>query len=154
MQESKTYNGEGLENAAVLIGLPIDSEETLLKQLFSASPEQGFTYLFRLYHPVLCQHAFGFVHDQELARDLVADVFTHFWQHENYRKVETSYRAYLFRAVRFKAASQLRHQRVHQQFVKIQPDVQSNETVERLQHEQDLLHCIGQTLKRLPSRCR
>ena len=84
----------------------------------------------------------------------MADVFTHFWQQESYRKVETSYRAYLFRAVRFKAVSHLRHQQVHQQFVKIQPDAQSDETVERLLHEQDLLHYIEQTLDRLPPRCR
>ncbi|HEV7347362.1 RNA polymerase sigma-70 factor [Telluribacter sp.] len=154
MQETKPLDGEVPAEETIPNGLSVDPEEALLKQLFSLNPEQGFTRLFRIYQPVLCQHAFRFVHDQEMARDLVADVFTHFWQHENYRKVETSYRAYLFRAVRFKAVTQLRHQQVHQHFVKVQSDPQSDGTVERLLHEQDLLHYIEQTLDRLPPRCR
>ena len=154
MQQSQTPGGESREDEAISLGPPVDPEELRLRWLFSENPERGFTCLFRLYQPVLCQHAFRFLHDQELARDLVADVFTHFWQHENYHKVKTSYRAYLFRAVRFKAISQLRHQQVHQHFVKMQPDAQSDETVERLLHEQDLLHYIEQTLDRLPPRCR
>lgn len=154
MTQSRPADSQDSEDDTLSVGTPTDPEEIQLRELFSVSPEQGFTHLFRLYHPVLCQHAFRFVHDQEVARDLVADVFTHFWQHESYRKVDTSYRAYLFRAVRFKAVSQIRHQQVHQQFVKIQPDAQSDETVERLLHEQDLLHYIEQTLDRLPPRCR
>lgn len=154
MQQPKILDGGEPEDKAVPIGMPVDPEEAHVKQLFSVNPELGFSHLFRLYHPVLCQHAFRFVHDQEMARDLVADVFTHFWQHKSYRNVETSYRAYLFRAVRFKAVSQLRHQQVHQQFVKIHPNAQSDETVEQLLHEQDLLHYIEQTLDRLPPRCR
>lgn len=128
--------------------------EDQLRQLFQYAPEQGFTTVFRTYHPVLCQHAFRFVHDAEVARDLVADVFTHFWQQQTYQTVTTSYRAYLFRAVRFKAISYLRHQQVQQQFLLVRPDNSFSDSTEQLLYEQDLLVYVEKTLQQLPPRCR
>lgn len=138
----------------VIGGAATESAEDQLRQFFQYAPEQGFTAAFRLYHPVLCQHAFRFVHDAEVARDLVADVFTHFWQQQTYRTVTTSYRAYLFRAVRFQAISYLRHQQVQQQFLLVQPNDPPSDSTEQLLQEQDLLAYIEKTLQQLPPRCR
>ena len=131
-----------------------DPVEEQIQRLFTVDPQAGFARLFRHYHAVLTQHAFRFVHDHETAQDLVADIFTNFWQQKQYTSVTTSYRAYLFQAVRFKAISHLRHQQVQQQFLLLRSDLDASASVDQLLHEQDLLHYIEQTLNRLPPRCR
>jgi RNA polymerase sigma-70 factor (ECF subfamily) len=45
---------------------------------------------------------------QEVAEDLVGDIFFSFWQFKSYLKVQTSLRAYLFVAARNRAISYLR----------------------------------------------
>ena len=131
-----------------------DTQDQACQRLFLADPQAGFARLFRQYHAVLCQHAFRFVHDQETAKDLVAEVFTTFWQQQQYESVTTSYRAYLFRAVRFRAISYLRHQQVQQQYLLQRSDPGTSEPIDQLLHEQDLLQYIEQTLNQLPPRCR
>ena len=73
-----------LSGQSVVGELASEPAEHQLRELLQCAPEQGFTAAFRQYHSVLCQHAFRFVHDAEVARDLVADVFTHFWQQQTY----------------------------------------------------------------------
>ncbi|GAA4402753.1 RNA polymerase sigma-70 factor [Nibrella viscosa] len=64
--------------------------------------------MFRQYYAPLCSHAIRFVHNREVAEDLVADVFYAFYTQELHRQITTSYRSYLFRAVRNRAYNYIR----------------------------------------------
>lgn len=74
--------------------------ELFIRRAFEQNAEEGFTLLFRRYHAVLCHHALRFVWSKEVAQDLVSDVFLNFWKNQEFIQISTSYRAYLFRAVR------------------------------------------------------
>ena len=74
--------------------------ELFIRRAFEQNAEEGFTLLFRRYHAVLCNHALRFVWSKEVAQDLVSDVFFNFWKNKEFIQISTSYRAYLFRAVR------------------------------------------------------
>jgi RNA polymerase sigma-70 factor (family 1) len=76
-------------------------EDVLLKKTFETDPRQGCEILFQKYYPLLCSHAVRLVYSKEVAEDLVSELFCKFWRDEIYLTINTSYRAYLFKAVRF-----------------------------------------------------
>lgn len=84
--------------------------EGVVRRAFAQHPEQGFAQLFDLYYGPLCSHAVRYVYDYALAEDLVSDVFATFWQNQGHAHIRSSYRAYLFAAVRHRAIDHLRRQ--------------------------------------------
>ncbi|WP_128544147.1 RNA polymerase sigma-70 factor [Larkinella soli] len=90
-------------------GRVMDSE-LFLQQAFDQEARKGFELLFRRYYTVLCSHAVRFVYAREVAEDLVSEVFLTFWKNQAHRHITTSYRAYLFAAVRKRAYSYLQEE--------------------------------------------
>ena len=82
--------------------------ESFIRGAFCESPTRGFESLFRLYYTPLCSHALRFVYRQEVAEDIVSEVFFQFWKSEGYTHVQQTYRAYLYAAVRHRAYNYLR----------------------------------------------
>lgn len=78
-------------------------DELFIRKAFAHDPKKGGELLFREYYGALCSHAIRYVYSREVARDLVGDVFYHFWQKELYSRITTSYRAYLYAMVRHRA---------------------------------------------------
>lgn len=74
--------------------------ELFISRAFEEDASQGFSLLFRRYHAVLCNHATRYVLSKDVAQDIVSDVFFHFWKNQEFTKITTSYRSYLFRATR------------------------------------------------------
>lgn len=83
-------------------------EEVFARQLFQSDPAQGCSWLFRRYYARLCNHALRFVYVREVAEDIVGEVFCALWTERAFERITTSYRAYLFRAVRHRAYNYLR----------------------------------------------
>jgi RNA polymerase sigma-70 factor (ECF subfamily) len=83
-------------------------EESYLRKLFSISPDKGFDLLFRKYYGNLCGHCIRFVHSKTIAEDIVSDIFTTFWQKKLYENIEISYRAYLYKSVRYRSYTYLK----------------------------------------------
>ncbi|GAB3759897.1 RNA polymerase sigma-70 factor [Spirosoma pomorum] len=79
-----------------------------LKSLFSTDPQQACELLFRTYYAPLCSHAARLVYARETAEDIVSEVFYNFWKNKVYLTIDTSFQAYLFRAVRYRAYNHLR----------------------------------------------
>ncbi|SFB89380.1 RNA polymerase sigma-70 factor [Spirosoma endophyticum] len=86
----------------------VTDDELMLRQLFAQDARKGCALLFRRYYPNLVNHAVRFVYSKEVAEDLVAEVFTVFWQDRTFEQITTSYRAYLYKAVRHRAYNYLR----------------------------------------------
>ena len=76
-------------------------EEVFLLKIFAQDARQGCETLFKRYYTHLCNHAVRFVYSKEVAKDIVAEVFANFWQDRVFEKINTSYRAYLYKAVRY-----------------------------------------------------
>jgi RNA polymerase sigma-70 factor (ECF subfamily) len=77
-----------------------DDKELFIKKAFDEDPKKGCELLFRQYYQPMCSHAVRFVYSKEIAQDLVGEIFLVIWQKQLYLKITTSYRAYLFTAVR------------------------------------------------------
>ena len=79
------------------------SDEYFIQTYFASSPKRGFELLFRKYYTNLCNHAIRYVYSKELAEDIVAEVFTNFWNNRVYENISTSYSSYLYTAVKNRA---------------------------------------------------
>ena len=74
--------------------------EAIVRNALRDNPEKGFEMLFGRYYKPLCNHAVRFLYSKEAAEDIVSEVFVNFWRKKHYENVTTSYRAYLYQAVR------------------------------------------------------
>ncbi|GAB3909960.1 RNA polymerase sigma-70 factor [Larkinella knui] len=79
------------------------SEDYFIQNYFTATPKTGFELLFRKYYTNLCNHAIRYVYSKEIAEDIVAEVFTNFWNNRVYETITTSYSSYLYTSVKNRA---------------------------------------------------
>lgn len=87
--------------------------ELLLRKAFQEGPENGMSLLFRLYYAILCSHAVRYVSAKAIAEDIVSDIFYEFQAQSRYETITTSFRAYLFTAVRNRAFDYVRAEMWH-----------------------------------------
>lgn len=84
--------------------------EAFLREAFRKDEWEGCTLLFDHYYAPMCSHAVRFVYSKEYAEDVVADVFREFWQKRQFERVNTSFRTYLFRAVRNRSMNMIKRE--------------------------------------------
>jgi RNA polymerase sigma-70 factor (family 1) len=84
------------------------NNETLIRRAFEQNMQRGCELLYRQYYVPLCSHAVRFVYSQEIAQDIVQDVFCRFYTDNTFARITTSYRAYLYKTVRNRAYNYLR----------------------------------------------
>ena len=88
---------------------PIDTER-LIRRAFQTDADEGVALLFRYYYQPLCSHAVRYVSSREVAEDLVSDIFFEFHSRQIFQTVISSFRAFLFTAVRNRALDYIRNQ--------------------------------------------
>ncbi|MGV3641970.1 MAG: RNA polymerase sigma-70 factor [Adhaeribacter sp.] len=85
----------------------VTDPELFIRKAFETDPQAGCSLLFRHYYAPLCSHAARLLYSKARAEDLVSEIFYQFYQKQTYLTVSTSYRAYLYKAVRHRAYNQL-----------------------------------------------
>lgn len=86
----------------------IDINDQELSLLFKKDALKAYEILFKKYYKLLCLHAVFFLMDEAEAEDLVLDLFTEMWENKIYQKIDISFKAYLYRAVRNKCINATR----------------------------------------------
>lgn len=79
-----------------------------MKQAIDENSDKGIELLYRRYFQPLCSHAIKYVGSKTVAEDLVSEVFYEFYRTMAYVTITSSYRYYLFRAVRNRAFSHIK----------------------------------------------
>ncbi len=103
LKQEEENNNKVILNITKAEETKVISDEFFIVKNFAESPQKGFELLFRKYYTNLCNHAIRFVYSKEIAEDIVAEVFTNFWQNKVYENISVSYRSYLYTAVRYRA---------------------------------------------------
>ncbi|QKZ13617.1 RNA polymerase sigma-70 factor [Spirosoma sp. KUDC1026] len=128
-----------------------------LKTLFATDPHQACELLFRTYYASFCSHAVRLVYARETAEDIVSEVFCNFWKNKVYLAIDTSFQAYLFRAVRYRAYNYLRWEitKSRQSSDDRIDDVADSRSlpVEIMQYD-ELQRSIEKAIDELPPQCR
>lgn len=83
-------------------------EETILWKEIKNRNIKVFEAFFREYYPLLTKFAEGFVFDDQVAEDLVQNLFLYLWEHAGRVEIESSLKSYLYQAVKNRCLNYLR----------------------------------------------
>jgi RNA polymerase sigma-70 factor, ECF subfamily len=118
--------------------------------------ETEFNNLFNLYYEELCRIVFPVIKDTDVAQDVVQDVFVKMWTRRNELSIAVTYKAYLYKAVIFRALDYLRKQK-HETQAKENLKVVHNQfynNTDALIEEKELNQAINEGLDKMPENMR
>lgn len=75
---------------------PLHNESWLVKQM-QAGSEDAFTILYRHYSPQLYINILRMIRDQEMAQEMVQELFTRIWQKKGSEAIAENFAGYLYR---------------------------------------------------------
>lgn len=130
------------------------SEEVFLQKIFEQDARKGCEVLFKRYYGNLCSHAVRFVYSKDAAEDIVAEVFANFWQKRIFEKITTSYRAYLYKAVRYRSYNYIKFE--INQTETLKPDFSGIPVLQpdEVLHFNELALKLDKIIQDLPPQCR
>ncbi len=132
----------------------ITDVEVFIRKTFEADPRKGCELLFRHYYQPMCSHAVRFLFSKAIAEDLVSEIFYQFYVNQTYTSVTSSYRAYLYKAVRHRAYNYLRKEIKHSTDGDTEfPEAENLQPDAILQYE-ELYHDVENAINSLPAQCR
>ena len=115
----------------------------------------AFERLFREYYEVLCFFANRFVDNMQVSEEIVADAYAALWERRESILITTSFRAYIYRAVRNRCLNHIKHQRIERAYLDYlrQHYNVSDEGMDSVREEQ-LAREVEEAIESLPERCR
>jgi RNA polymerase sigma-70 factor (family 1) len=126
-----------------------DEDQILLNELKSGQ-NAAYEVVFKKYYKALSVKAYLMLEDEMEAEDLVQNLFVSMWQKSYYQSINTSLKAYLFRAVHNQCLMSLRKRKVAQQrLVDYIETVTENEISEA--ESQDYEHTLNSVVNELPA---
>ncbi len=133
----------------------IADSEQFIRQAFAEDSRKGYELLYRRYYKVLCSHAVRYVYAREVAEDLVSEVFLSLWRNQSFTGITSTYRAYLFSAVRKRAYSHLQEE-FSRKGILLDQEQETLPTPEDPQHilqYTELLNQLEDGIRSLPPQC-
>ncbi len=120
-----------------------------------AKDEKAFELVFRVYYPELCRFAYKYVENQDVAEELVQDLFCSLWAKLDSLVINTSLKSYLYSAVRNAAFNYFKHQKVTDKYKSYQMERGSGIIeADRSLEVKELSTKIDAAIHSLPEKCR
>lgn len=135
------------------MNLVYHNEQHLIEQLQYGS-ETAFDYIYDLYWKPLFQYAYNRLQSEEIAKDMVQDVFISFWNKKDVFKLTSSLSAYLFSILRFKLIDHYHAREVRKQHAlhinQIEPPSDNN--VNQSVYIREINGLLNLSLQKLPGK--
>ncbi|MEO9967805.1 MAG: RNA polymerase sigma-70 factor [Reichenbachiella sp.] len=133
----------------------ISDEDELILRL-SNHDRGAFEQIFRTYYSDLTKFCLKYVRDEQIAEEVVQEVFINIWERRSNLTITTSIKSYLFTAVRNRSFNYLKLQLPKEQK---KVDLESIGYMEEEDREQDLIMSelnehVHSAIQRLPNKCR
>lgn len=140
----------------------LTEEEICLK--IRDGDEKTFNLLFNDYYSSLCRYAYDILHDTEVSKEIVLDIFVNIWESRDSFKINYSLRGYMYRVVHNKCLNYLRSLKAFNKLAFVSLDNEKinfqslhfevpPEIIEKLFSEQLELR-LRQEMEALPAQCR
>lgn len=128
------------------------NEKDLIDQLKRGN-ESAFETIFNTYYASLCFFAGQFLNDDEIAEEIVQDLFVTIWSKRNEIRVDSSLKNYLFRSVKNYCLNQIQHFRIREKYAaKVKEDVQHEIQESDYFLEVGLIKKIDESIESLPGK--
>lgn len=118
--------------------------------------EKAFEDVFITYFKGLHSYAYTILKDDVIAEEMVQNVFFKLWEKKEQIAIQTSLKAYLYKAVYHESLNYLKHQKVksvHQAYVMHSTD-HTNNLAEKKLHMVEFENKLQKAINDLPEQCR
>lgn len=131
-----------------------DVEKNVLKELRNGDAN-SLKFLFDTFYSSLCNYAFQFLNDYDMAEEVVQNLFVKIWEKRNTFEIEISVKNYLFRSVRNQCINLIQHEKVKQLHAqKIREALFADEASESYFLEVEMASKIESVIETLPEKRR
>lgn len=113
-----------------------NTDDELIQRIIEAD-QAALEVLFERYYYALCDFAFQYVRSFDLTEEIVSDVFLNIWKRRERLNITSSFKAYIFRAVRNQSINYLKKE--NRDFDSL--DLLENEASEEYQPDEELIFC-------------
>jgi len=130
-------------------------EENILIERLRKGDMHAFEQLFKEYYEMLCYFANRFIDNMPVAEEMVADVYTSVWEKRETLLISSSFRAYIYRAVRNRCLNHIKHQRIERAYMDHirHHHLITDEGMDSAR-EEELAKEVEEAIESLPERCR
>lgn len=131
-------------------------DDLFLKKGLNEQNKIVFDFLFQYYYSGLCAYAETIVREEEVAEDIVQELFVKIWINSKKISVNGSLKSYLFTAVRNRCFDFLKHQNVKSRSARLNHGIGDvdESTPENWLVESELRDIIENSITKLAPRCR
>lgn len=137
------------------IKVPIPN--TTPNKSLSVDSEQEFERLFKEHFKSLYAYAFTILKNEAIAEEIVQNVFFKVWEKKVPDTIQTSLKAYLYKAVYHESLNYLKHQKIKAQYqlhVMHQSKNQMDQSASRKMMLKELEEKLRDAMNALPQQCR
>lgn len=127
--------------------------EDILVQMLKADSKVALNEIFNRFHVRLFQLALAVLQDEDLAKDIVQEVFIDVWNRRHTSEIQILPH-YLLRAIKFQALKQLRNGKLKEHHLKLIQNIQFVNQTEEMINFKELDRSLKSELEHLPPRCK
>ncbi|WP_214226692.1 RNA polymerase sigma-70 factor [Pedobacter sp. B4-66] len=127
-----------------------------LVDLLKAGDHHSFTEIYKRYNSLLYIYAYKKLQDNESAKDIIQEIYTHLWNSRSNLNIQTTLSGYLYKAVLNRVLNVFRHVAITQEYISSFKEVIDNapaQTDYRIR-EKDLKSLIEKEINNLPEKMR
>lgn len=140
-----------------VIGLKIvlmpKREEQFLQRINAKLPE-AFRELFGEFYNSLVLFAMGFVEQQDVAEDIVQEVFIAVWERNTQYPTYNAFRGFLYNSVKHAGLNHLKHKNVEEKYLASLNLEDEGDDIDLKMMEEELYRLLFKTIDELPNKCR
>ncbi|HEY4208763.1 MAG TPA: RNA polymerase sigma-70 factor [Puia sp.] len=130
-------------------------EESILIEGLRKGDMHAFERLFREYYELLCLFAHRYIDNMPVSEEIVADAYAAVWERRETLLISTSFRAYIYRAVRNRCLNHIKHQRIEQAYLDhVRQHYHLSDEGVGSAREEELSREVEEAIESLPERCR
>ena len=140
-----------------MIGLKIvfmpEKEEQFLQRINTKQTE-AFRELFSEFYNSLVLFAMGFVEQQDVAEDIVQEVFIAVWERDARYPTYNAFRSFLYNSVKNASLNHLKHKNVEEKYLASLNLEDEGDDIDLKMMEEELYRLLFKTIDELPDKCR
>ena len=128
-------------------------EEQFLQRINAKQPE-AFRELFSEFYNSLVLFAMGFVEQQDVAEDIVQEVFIAVWERDAQYPTYNAFRSFLYNSVKNAGLNHLKHKNVEEKYLASLNLEDKGDDIDLKMMEEELYRLLFKTIDELPDKCR
>ena len=115
---------------------------------------EAFRELFSEFYNSLVLFAMGFVEQQDVAEDIVQEVFIAVWERDARYPTYNAFRSFLYNSVKNASLNHLKHKNVEEKYLASLNLENEGDDIDLKMMEEELYRLLFKTIDELPDKCR